>query len=111
MFTPAQIFDAYEALSPTDKAEVLALITSKQALETVYSEDTNSVKVSLLGVRSSSKLPNKVSAIKAIREATGYGLKESKGTVDSLPSIFEVNNLSTAIILKDKLVDAGYIVE
>lgn len=111
MFTPSQIFDAYEALSPTDKAEVLSMIKSRESLEATYSESTNSVRVTILGTRVSSKLPNKVEAIKAIREATGFGLKESKSVVDTAPSVFEVANLSVAIILKDRLVDAGYLVE
>jgi large subunit ribosomal protein L7/L12 len=54
----------------------------------------------------------KVNAIKAVREATGLGLKEAKGMVDGVPSaIREGASKEEAEELKAKLEAAGATVE
>ena len=55
---------------------------------------------------------NKVSAIKAVREITGLGLKEAKDLVDGAPKpVKEGMNKADAEAAKKKLEDAGAKVE
>ena len=55
---------------------------------------------------------NKVNSIKAVREATGLGLKEAKDLVDGAPKpVKEGINKADAEALKKKLEDAGAKVE
>jgi large subunit ribosomal protein L7/L12 len=55
---------------------------------------------------------NKVSAIKAVREITGLGLKEAKDLVDGAPkAVKEGMNKADADAAKKKLEDAGAKVE
>ena len=55
---------------------------------------------------------NKIAVIKAVREATGLGLKEAKEIVDGAPStIKEAMPAADAEALKEKLADAGATVE
>lgn len=55
---------------------------------------------------------NKIAVIKAVREATGLGLKEAKEIVDGAPStIKEAMPTADAEALKDKLAEAGATVE
>ena len=55
---------------------------------------------------------NKVSAIKAVREITGLGLKEAKDLVDGAPKpVKEGMNKADADAAKKKLEDAGAKVE
>ena len=55
---------------------------------------------------------NKVNAIKAVREATGLGLKEAKDLVDGAPKpVKEAISKADAEALKKKLEEAGAKVE
>ncbi len=55
---------------------------------------------------------NKIAVIKAVREATGLGLKEAKELVDGAPStIKEAMPTADAEALKEKLAEAGATVE
>ena len=55
---------------------------------------------------------NKIAVIKAVREATGLGLKEAKEIVDGAPStIKEAMPTADAEALKEKLAAAGATVE
>ena len=55
---------------------------------------------------------NKVSAIKAVREITGLGLKEAKDLVDAAPkAVKEGLSKADAEVAKKKLEDAGAKVE
>ncbi len=55
---------------------------------------------------------NKIQVIKAVREATGLGLKEAKELVDGAPStIKEAMSADDAEALKAKLTEAGATVE
>ncbi|CAL4317951.1 50S ribosomal protein L7/L12 [Buchnera aphidicola (Pterocallis alni)] len=55
---------------------------------------------------------NKIAVIKAVRSATGLGLKESKDLVESTPTILkEKMNKKDAESLKDTLEKIGAIVE
>ncbi len=55
---------------------------------------------------------NKIAVIKAVREATGLGLKEAKEIVDGAPStIKEAMPTADAEALKEKLAEAGATVE
>lgn len=52
--------------------------------------------------------PNKIQAIKAVREATGLGLKESKDLVDAAPKAVKENiKKDEAEELMKKLAEAG----
>ena len=56
--------------------------------------------------------PNKISAIKVVREITGLGLKEAKALVDEAPKpVKEGVNKDEAAEIKKKLSDAGATVE
>ena len=56
--------------------------------------------------------PNKVSAIKAVREITGLGLKEAKDLVEAAPkAVKEGVSKADAEVAKKKLEDAGAKVE
>jgi large subunit ribosomal protein L7/L12 len=51
---------------------------------------------------------NKINVIKAVREATGLGLKEAKDLVDGAPKAIKENvNKADAEALKKTLEDAG----
>lgn len=55
---------------------------------------------------------NKIQVIKAVREATGLGLKEAKAIVDGAPStVKEAVPTADAEALKAKLAEAGATVE
>lgn len=53
--------------------------------------------------------PNKITVIKAVRDLTGYGLKEAKDLVDNLPKTLTVAPLpkAEAEATRKKLEDAG----
>lgn len=56
--------------------------------------------------------PNKIKVIKAVREATGLGLKDAKGLVESAPAaIKEAVDKSAADELKAKLEEVGAVIE
>ena len=56
--------------------------------------------------------PNKVSAIKAVREITGLGLKEAKDLVEAAPkAVKEGLSKADAEVVKKKLEEAGAKVE
>ena len=56
--------------------------------------------------------PNKIAAIKVVRELTGLGLKEAKDLVDGAPkAVKEGINKAQAEEMKKKLTDAGATVE
>lgn len=56
--------------------------------------------------------PNKVPVIKAVRGATGLGLKEAKAVVDNAPSpLKEAISKEEAEALKKELEEAGAVVE
>ena len=56
--------------------------------------------------------PNKINAIKVVREITGLGLKEAKALVDEAPKPVKENvNKDEANELKKKLTEAGATVE
>lgn len=56
--------------------------------------------------------PNKIKVIKAVREATGLGLKDAKGLVESAPAaIKEAVDKAAADELKTKLEAVGAVVE
>ena len=55
---------------------------------------------------------NKIQVIKAVREATGLGLKEAKGIVDGAPAtVKEAMPTADAEALKAKLTEVGATVE
>lgn len=55
---------------------------------------------------------NKIQVIKAVREATGLGLKEAKAIVDGAPAtVKEAMSTADAEALKAKLAEAGATVE
>ncbi|MBQ8539154.1 MAG: 50S ribosomal protein L7/L12, partial [Ruminococcus sp.] len=55
---------------------------------------------------------NKIAVIKAVREATGLGLKEAKAVVDEAPkTLKEAVSKDEADALKAKLEEAGATVE
>lgn len=56
--------------------------------------------------------PNKIKVIKAVREATGLGLKDAKGLVESAPApIKEAVDKAAAEELKGKLEEVGAVIE
>lgn len=56
--------------------------------------------------------PNKIKVIKAVREATGLGLKDAKGVVESAPTaVKEAVDKAAAEELAAKLKEVGAVVE
>lgn len=56
--------------------------------------------------------PNKIQVIKAVKEATGLGLKEAKDLVDAAPKNIKENvPTEEANALKEALIAAGAVVE
>ena len=56
--------------------------------------------------------PNKIQVVKAVKEATGLGLKEAKELVDGAPStIKEAVPTADAEVLKAKIAETGATVE
>lgn len=103
MFTVDQVINGYNSLSPSEKAEVLAVINSSTAPE------TGSFEVRISGYSRINL--NKIHAIKSIRSVTGWGLKEAKCAIDNMPTLIPVTSRNDADFLMQAFKDSGFIAE
>ena len=88
-------------------AAAAASATAAEAAPAVEAEEKTEFSVILKEVG-----PNKISVIKAVRELTTLGLKESKDLVESAPkAVREGVNKDDAATTKQKLEEAGAVVE
>lgn len=95
-----------KAMAGVPMAAVAGGMTTSQAQGAQASDQTE------FNVILSSVGPNKITVIKAVREITGLGLKESKDLVDSAPKpIKEGIDKNQAEEIQKKLTEAGATVE
>lgn len=115
--TQEQIIDAVAEMSVKDVVELITAMEEKFGVSAAAAvmagpaaeaaEEQTEFDVFLAAVGG-----NKVSVIKAVRGATGLGLKEAKGLVDSAPAaIKEAVSKEEAEELKKTLEEAGAEVE
>jgi large subunit ribosomal protein L7/L12 len=100
-----ELIEAAEEKFNVSAAAAVAVAGPAAAAEVVEEQTEFDVILTSFG-------PNKVSVIKAVRSATGLGLKEAKDVVESAPkAIKEGVSKSDAEELKKALTDAGAEVE
>jgi len=116
--TKDQILDAIAAMSVMDVVELVTAMEEKFGVSAAAAvavaagpaaaaEEQTEFNVVLAGVGA-----NKVAVIKAVRGATGLGLKEAKDLVESAPAaIKEGVSKAEAEALKKELEEAGASVE
>ncbi len=116
--TKDQIIEAVAEMSVMDVVELIEAMEEKFGVSAAAAvavagdagaavEEQTEFDVILTGAGS-----NKVAAIKAVRGATGLGLKEAKGLVDSAPAtVKEAVSKDEAEALKAALEEAGASVE
>lgn len=116
--TKDQILDAIAAMSVMDVVELVTAMEEKFGVSAAAAvavaagpaaaaEEQTEFNVILAGVGA-----NKVAVIKAVRGATGLGLKEAKDLVESAPAaIKEGVSKAEAEALKKELEEAGASVE
>lgn len=103
MYTVNQVISFYDDLSPSDKAQVASYI---QANGSASTDKTFQVTVLRKDTR---RAVNIVGAIKAIRGATGGGLKEVKCMIDNLPTTLHFTNSNDAQSLSEYLEEVGFV--
>ncbi|AEI75054.1 50S ribosomal protein L7/L12 [Candidatus Moranella endobia PCVAL] len=117
--TKEQILDAVAEMSVMDVVEMISMMEKKfgvssapvVAVTEVASAEAAEEKTEFAVVLSAIGA-NKVAVIKALRGATGLGLKEAKDTVESAPvTLKEGVSKDDADALKRTLEDAGAAVE
>jgi large subunit ribosomal protein L7/L12 len=116
--TKDQILDAIAAMSVMDVVELVSAMEEKFGVSAAAAvavaagpaaaaEEQTEFNVILAGIGA-----NKVAVIKAVRGATGLGLKEAKDLVESAPApIKEGVSKAEAEALKKELEEAGASVE
>ncbi|GHG78279.1 50S ribosomal protein L7/L12 [Alishewanella longhuensis] len=116
--TKEQILDAIAAMSVMEVVELVSAMEEKFGVSAAAAvavaagpaaavEEQTEFNVILAGVGA-----NKVAVIKAVRGATGLGLKEAKDLVESAPAaIKEAVSKAEAEALKKELEEAGATVE
>ncbi|CAL1329044.1 50S ribosomal protein L7/L12 [Candidatus Providencia siddallii] len=116
--TKNQILDTLSEMSITDITELINMMEKKFGVSTSLPMNTiqNTTEVieekTEFNVILTSIGNNKVAVIKAVRSATGFGLKEAKDIVESAPvTIKEGINKKEAENLKKSLEDSGASVE
>ncbi|UJF19184.1 50S ribosomal protein L7/L12 [Vibrio sp. SS-MA-C1-2] len=100
-----QVVELIEAMEEKFGVTAAAAVVAGGAAEAVEEQTEFDVILTAAG-------PNKVSTIKAVRGATGLGLKEAKGLVDGAPAaVKEGVDKAEAEALKAQLEEAGASVE
>ncbi|MDB1122719.1 50S ribosomal protein L7/L12 [Vibrio algarum] len=102
-----QVVELIEAMEEKFGVSAAAAVVAGGAAAGEAAEEQTEFDVMLTAVGG-----NKVSVIKAVRGATGLGLKEAKGLVDSAPAaVKEAVSKEEAETLKATLEEAGATVE
>ncbi|AMA64864.1 50S ribosomal protein L7/L12 [Candidatus Arsenophonus lipoptenae] len=114
--TKEQILDAIAKMSVMEVVKLISLMEDKFGVSSIVevashgisSEVEESEEKTEFDIILSDIGVNKVAVIKAVRKATGLGLKESKDMVDSAPvTIKEAISKEDAEIVKKLLEEAG----
>ncbi|CUX95752.1 50S ribosomal protein L7/L12 [Candidatus Mikella endobia] len=115
--TKDQIIDAVAKMSVIDVVELISMMEKKFGVSsTTTSSITNTEKVSTENIEEKTEFDvilneigtNKIAVIKAVRGATGLGLKESKDLVESAPTTIKIGlNKNDAENLKNLLEEIG----
>ncbi len=102
-----EVVELVEAMEEKFGVSAAAVAVAGPAGDAAAVEDQTEFNVVLTGAG-----PNKVAAIKAVRAATGLGLKEAKGAVESVPFVVKeaVSKEEAETVAKD-LKEAGVEVE
>lgn len=101
MYTVEQVISFYEDLTVAEKSQVKAYI------ETTVPGQSSGNTVTILDAFTGESR-NIVSAIKSLRAAKGYGLKEAKSLIDSRPSVIPFDTSNEAEAFAMALEDAGF---
>jgi len=116
--TKEQILDAVAEMSVMDVVELITMMEEKfgvsaaAAVAVAAGPAEAAEEKTEFDVILASAGANKVAAIKAVRSATGLGLKEAKDLVESAPAaIKEAVSKDEAETLKKSLEEAGAVVE
>ena len=104
--TKEEIMEAIENMTVLELSELVKAMEDKFGVSAAAEEKTEfTVVLSAVGDK-------KINVIKAVREATGLGLKEAKALVDGAPAPVKENvSKADADALKAKLEEAGATVE
>ena len=102
-----EVVELVEAMEEKFGVSAAAVAVAGPAGDAAAVEDQTEFNVVLTGAG-----PNKVAAIKAVRAATGLGLKDAKGAVESVPFVVKeaVSKEEAETVAKD-LKEAGVEVE
>ena len=105
--TNEQIIEAIASKSVTEIVELIAAMEEKFGVSAAAAEEKTEFDVVLAEAGA-----NKVAVIKAVRGATGLGLKEAKDLVESAPAVLKEGIAKAeAEALKKELEEAGAKVE
>ncbi len=102
-----EVVELVEAMEEKFGVSAAAVAVAGPAGDAAVAEEQTEFNVVLTGAG-----PNKVAAIKAVRAATGLGLKDAKGAVESVPFVVKegVSKDEAEAVAKD-LKEAGVEVE
>jgi len=95
--TKEQILEAVSKMSITNIVELIAAMEEKFGVSANMSINSNDNEKKSVVEKTEFDIflkvigPNKVSVIKAVRSATGLGLKEAKDLVESAPTVLKEN--------------------
>ena len=102
-----QIIEAIESMTVLELSELVKALEEKFGVSAAAPAEKTEFDVILASAGAS-----KIGVIKAVREATGLGLKEAKELVDGAPkAVKEKISKADADALKEKLEAAGATVE
>ena len=105
--TKEEIMEAIENMTVLELSELVKAMEEKFGVSAAAAEEKDEFNVVL-----ASAGDKKINVIKAVREATGLGLKEAKALVDGAPAAVKENVAKAeAEELKAKLEEAGATVE
>lgn len=105
MYTAEQVISFYEELPVSGRAQVKAYIdTTVPGLDSAKVSNTS---VTILD-EFNGEARNIVSAIKTVRAAKGYGLKESKTLIDNRPCVIPFDTLTEALKFSADIEAAGF---
>ncbi len=116
--TKDQILEVVAAMSVMDITELVSAMEEKfgvsasPSMAVTAAPDENAEEKTEFDVMLSAIGANKISVIKAVRSATGLGLKEAKDLVESAPALLKEGiSKDDAEALKKSLEEAGASIE
>ena len=107
-----QIIEAIESMTVLELSELVKALEEKFGVSAAAPVAVAAAEKTEFDVILASAGASKIGVIKAVREATGLGLKEAKALVDGAPApVKEKISKADADALKAKLEEAGATVE